>query len=139
MGGADHFCGQVGACVRRGLALTKDQFKGGPLMSIFPRSLSAAVALGLAVAAGVAAPAALAAPAGPPALMPNGRVASPPSVVSPQISMGCPAAPSGVYSAAPGSGKTVALTFDDGPGASTGQILSILSSAGVTATFFNIG
>jgi peptidoglycan/xylan/chitin deacetylase (PgdA/CDA1 family) len=44
-----------------------------------------------------------------------------------------------VNSYAPGSGKTVALTFDDGPGASTSRILSILSSAGVTATFFNIG
>ena len=71
--------------------------------------------------------------------MPNGHAVSPPSVTSPQVSAGCPAAPSGVYSAAPGSGKTVALTFDDGPGKSTGQILSILSSTGVTATFFNIG
>jgi peptidoglycan/xylan/chitin deacetylase (PgdA/CDA1 family) len=71
--------------------------------------------------------------------MPNGRAASAPSAASPQISTGCPAAPSGVYSAAPGSGKTVALTFDDGPGKSTAQILSILSSAGVTATFFNLG
>jgi peptidoglycan/xylan/chitin deacetylase (PgdA/CDA1 family) len=121
------------------------------------RCLSVAAVLGLALAAGVAAPATLIAPAaaatspapspspsnegpaGPPALMPNGRVASPPSVASPQISTGCPSAPSGVYSAAPGGGKTVALTFDDGPGKSTAQILSILSSAQVTATFFNLG
>lgn len=39
----------------------------------------------------------------------------------------------------PGTSKTVALTFDDGPGASTARILSILESYGVRATFFNIG
>src|SRR5215813_9779903 len=37
-------------------------------------------------------------PAGPPALMPNGRVASPPQVSAPVISTGCPAAPYGVRS-----------------------------------------
>jgi peptidoglycan/xylan/chitin deacetylase (PgdA/CDA1 family) len=54
----------------------------------------------------------------------------------------CPAAPSGVNFEAPslrGASKTVALTFDDGPGASTAQILSILEAYGVRATFFNIG
>jgi len=51
----------------------------------------------------------------------------------------CPAAPYGARSSAPGSGKTVALTFDDGPGASTGSILPILDQYGVPATFFNIG
>ena len=71
--------------------------------------------------------------------MPNGKVAAPPRVVSPQVSTGCPAAPYGPNYSAPGSGKTVALTFDDGPGASTARILSILSSEGVTATFMNIG
>ena len=49
------------------------------------------------------------------------------------------ATPTGAKSAAPGSGKTVALTFDDGPGASTASILSILAQYGVPATFFNIG
>ena len=78
-------------------------------------------------------------PAGPPALMPNGRVAAPPQVSAPQVSAGCPAAPYGPSYYAPGSGKTVALTFDDGPGASTAKILSILRANGVTATFFNIG
>jgi peptidoglycan/xylan/chitin deacetylase (PgdA/CDA1 family) len=78
-------------------------------------------------------------PAGPSALMPNGRVATPPEVTAPQVSTGCPAAPYGTNSYAPGSGKTVALTFDDGPGASTASILSILASYGVPATFFNIG
>jgi peptidoglycan/xylan/chitin deacetylase (PgdA/CDA1 family) len=52
---------------------------------------------------------------------------------------GCPAASSGVHHSAPGPGKTVALTFDDGPGATTQAILSILQRYGVTATFFNIG
>ena len=51
----------------------------------------------------------------------------------------CPAASPGVNRTAPGSGKTVALTFDDGPGASTAAILQILRSNGVPATFFNIG
>jgi peptidoglycan/xylan/chitin deacetylase (PgdA/CDA1 family) len=51
----------------------------------------------------------------------------------------CPAAPSGVFRSAPGGGKTVALTFDDGPGRSTAQIINILKSAHVTATFFNLG
>jgi peptidoglycan/xylan/chitin deacetylase (PgdA/CDA1 family) len=44
-----------------------------------------------------------------------------------------------VFRSAPGSGKTVALTFDDGPGRSTAQIISILQQAHVTATFFNLG
>jgi peptidoglycan/xylan/chitin deacetylase (PgdA/CDA1 family) len=48
-----------------------------------------------------------------------------------------PAAKANFY--APGKGKTVALTFDDGPGASTGQILKILRQFKVPATFFNIG
>ena len=78
-------------------------------------------------------------PAGPPALLPNGQPAAPPRVSSPQISTGCPAPSRGANFYAPGTGKTVALTFDDGPGASTASILSILRAEGVTATFFNIG
>jgi peptidoglycan/xylan/chitin deacetylase (PgdA/CDA1 family) len=111
------------------------------------RLLPAAIALGLAGAFAAAFPVAAAGlppplnegPAGPPALLPNGRVATPPRVNAPQISTSCPAAPYGSNSAAPGSGKTVALTFDDGPGASTASILSIIQSYGVPATFFNIG
>jgi peptidoglycan/xylan/chitin deacetylase (PgdA/CDA1 family) len=109
------------------------------------RLLAAAMALG-AIGA-FAAPAAAATqpppgsegPAGPAALMPNGQVATPPQAISPQVSTSCPAAPYGARSAAPGSGKTVALTFDDGPGASTASILSILAQYGVPATFFNTG
>ena len=70
--------------------------------------------------------------------MPNGKVAAPPQVTAPQVSTSCPAAQYGAKSAAPGSGKTVALTFDDGPGASTAGILSILGSYGIRRRF-NIG
>ena len=45
----------------------------------------------------------------------------------------------GVRSNAPGNGRTVALTFDDGPGRSTHAIMAILARAHVTATFFNLG
>ncbi len=50
----------------------------------------------------------------------------------------CPASKR-VRHTAPGSGRTVALTFDDGPGRSTKEILVILKLHHVTATFFNIG
>lgn len=39
----------------------------------------------------------------------------------------------------PGRGKTVALTFDDGPGLSTPAILKILRKNNVPATFFMVG
>ena len=78
-------------------------------------------------------------PAGRPALLPGGRVARPPVVSGPLVATACPAAPYGPSYYAPGSGKTVALTFDDGPGASTAQIRKILHDRRVTATFFNIG
>ncbi len=54
----------------------------------------------------------------------------------------CPAAPYGIHREAPavaGGGRTVALTFDDGPGPSTRAILSILEQERVRATFFNLG
>ena len=88
-------------------------------------------------------------PAGPPALLPNGRPAAAPSlppalspsVTTPGPAAGCVAAPYGANFYAPpfGSAKTVALTFDDGPGPSTQGIISVLRRYGVTATFFNIG
>jgi peptidoglycan/xylan/chitin deacetylase (PgdA/CDA1 family) len=55
------------------------------------------------------------------------------------VAVSCPLPPPGPLSAAPGAGKTVALTFDDGPGRSTGAILAILERYRVPATFFNIG
>ncbi len=51
----------------------------------------------------------------------------------------CPRASYGAHYYAPGNGKTVALTFDDGPGKSTPAILRILARYKVPATFFNIG
>jgi len=52
---------------------------------------------------------------------------------------GCPAVSYGARFYAPGGPKTVALTFDDGPGRSTAAILAILARYRVPATFFNIG
>jgi len=79
-------------------------------------------------------------PAGPPARLPDGRVAAPPRLPA---SMGratdCPKPSYGAKFYAPGTGKTVALTFDDGPGRSTWQILRILRKYRVPATFFNLG
>jgi peptidoglycan/xylan/chitin deacetylase (PgdA/CDA1 family) len=51
----------------------------------------------------------------------------------------CPPANHTVRSVAPGRGRTVALTFDDGPGTSTTAILKTLMRKGVRATFFNVG
>jgi len=87
-------------------------------------------------------------PAGPPALLPGGRVAAAPSLpneltpaAAPGPAAGCMAAPYGANFFAPpfGGAKTVALTFDDGPGRSTQGIISVLRRYGVTATFFNLG
>ncbi|MFD0278768.1 polysaccharide deacetylase family protein [Kitasatospora sp. NPDC127111] len=36
-------------------------------------------------------------------------------------------------------GRTVALTFDDGPGPATGQVLDLLAQYGVKATFCQVG
>ncbi len=86
-------------------------------------------------------------PAGPPALLPNGHVAAPPSLgpraaaTAPRIPAGCVPASYGVNHYAPslGAAKTVALTFDDGPGPATQGTISVLRRYGVTATFFNLG
>jgi len=51
----------------------------------------------------------------------------------------CPAVSYGVHSHAPGQGKTVALTFDDGPGRTTAAVLRVLARYRVPATFFNLG
>ncbi|TDU84348.1 peptidoglycan/xylan/chitin deacetylase (PgdA/CDA1 family) [Kribbella voronezhensis] len=62
-----------------------------------------------------------------------------PGITAARTATQCPAAPYGVNHYAPGTGKTVALTFDDGPGVTTAAILSILQQNGVPATFFNLG
>src|SRR6516164_6104937 len=67
-----------------------------------------------------------------------GRSAAGPTATGPAVAH-CPAAPYGARLYAPGNSKTVALTFDDGPGRSTAAILAILARYRVTATFFNIG
>lgn len=51
----------------------------------------------------------------------------------------CPAPPSVVRSTAPGKGRTVALTFDDGPSPYTTKVLGALAREHVHATFFVIG
>ncbi len=63
----------------------------------------------------------------------------PPDDVASALAVTCPPAGSGVRTSAPGSGKTVALTFDDGPGPHTTAMLRVLEDAGVAATFFDIG
>jgi peptidoglycan/xylan/chitin deacetylase (PgdA/CDA1 family) len=89
--------------------------------------------------------AAQAAPAGSPRPSQSEVLAADPATVTPPAQTfaaqapGCPDARYGVQSTAPGAGKTVALTFDDGPGRSTAEILRVLSSKRVAATFFNVG
>jgi len=78
-------------------------------------------------------------PAGPPATMAFGGAARRPAVTGVTAAASCPAAPYGPHFYAPGQSKTVALTFDDGPGKSTAAILSVLAHYRVPATFFNIG
>ena len=51
--------------------------------------------------------------------------------------MGSPAA--SILAAGPGRKKRIALTFDDGPGASTEAALDALAAEGARATFFVIG
>jgi peptidoglycan/xylan/chitin deacetylase (PgdA/CDA1 family) len=70
--------------------------------------------------------------AGDPATIPAPRLSS-------AAAAACPPAPYGVQHYAPGAGKTVALTFDDGPGVTSAAVMGILEDNGVAATFFNIG
>ena len=106
----------------------------------FCRAMVLAAALsGTALAAGCASVPPGEGPAGPPATMPGGSMASPSAVTGMPAAARCPAGPYGPRLYAPGSGKTVALTFDDGPGRSTPAILAVLTRYQVPATFFNIG
>ncbi len=52
---------------------------------------------------------------------------------------GCPTPPTGFVLSAPGAGKTVALTFDDGPGAADLQIADVLRREKIPGTFFFTG
>jgi peptidoglycan/xylan/chitin deacetylase (PgdA/CDA1 family) len=125
-------------------------------MSMSPRRtgriLGAAILVG---ALSLAAPAAQAAPTSPSPSSPSRSLpegpwppsqvlaADPATTAAPrgpaQAATSCPPAGYGVNHFAPGAGKTVALTFDDGPGTSTAAILQVLHGQGVPATFFNIG
>ena len=75
----------------------------------------------------------------PVAAMPGRSTPRPAPATGAASPANCPAAPYGVHLYAPGTAKTVALTFDDGPGRSTEAILTILARYRVPATFFNIG
>jgi len=113
---------------------------------------AAAAAANTAMQAPKAVPKVVAVPAAkaPAKTAPAPSVKAPVKAAPPAVQTPAPAAsvaPKPVYSgpvayphsAAPGTGKTVALTFDDGPDPSTAQILGILNHYKVPATFFNIG
>jgi peptidoglycan/xylan/chitin deacetylase (PgdA/CDA1 family) len=112
-----------------------------PAASSSPASSSPAAAPGPAAPTPAATSSTL--PEGP--WPPDEILVQPPAGAAPRAlaaagpSTSCPPAPYGVQRTAPGSGKTVALTFDDGPGVTTPAILSILQRYGIPATFFNIG
>ena len=67
------------------------------------------------------------------------RAAPAPTVRADPRAGGCPALAGDAVRVAPGAGKTVALTFDDGPGPWTAGALAVLHRAHVPATFFVIG
>lgn len=58
---------------------------------------------------------------------------------TPAAVLNCKTPPSTFVSQAPGSGKTVALTFDDGPAPADPAILDVLAQHKVKATFFLTG
>ena len=63
-----------------------------------------------------------------------------PSIAGPGPSAGCPVPANRVLQSAPGVGKTVALTFDDGASSVMPQAATILKANGVNAaTFFDTG
>ena len=101
--------------------------------------LTAGLCLTAAAAGCTSAPPSRPPAAHPVSAMPGHSAARPTATISEPVAVGCQAAPYGPRMYAPGSSKTVALTFDDGPGPSTAAILAILARYRVTATFFNIG
>ncbi len=100
-----------------------------------------AAACGTPAAPGGTTPGVAEGPAGAPALRPGWHVAAAPAVRRAGGPAGCGTAPYGAnfYAPAFGRDKTVALTFDDGPGPTTPGIIAVLREYGVPATFFNIG
>lgn len=67
----------------------------------------------------------------------SGTLSSSPTATAQPLA--CPASTGESLKRAPGQGKTVALTFDDGPGPQTLQVADALDAAGVHATFFVTG
>ena len=61
------------------------------------------------------------------------------AATAPPRTSSCPHPAAGFVTAAPGTGKTVALTFDDGPGPDDAALLQILIRRQVPATFFLTG
>ncbi|SFH27056.1 Peptidoglycan/xylan/chitin deacetylase, PgdA/CDA1 family [Actinopolymorpha cephalotaxi] len=70
---------------------------------------------------------------------PSGTVPADRTSASPTPAPTCPPPEQKVVRSAPGKGKTVALTFDDGPGPAMLAIANVLHDKGVTATFFDTG
>lgn len=73
-------------------------------------------------------------PSSSPTIVPT----TPPPPTTPRLPS-CPTPAWGPVTAAPGLGKTVALTFDDGASVYTPQILAVLARFHVHATFFDTG
>ena len=61
------------------------------------------------------------------------------TATAPSLTSSCPRPAVGFVTAAPGAGKTVALTFEDGPGPDDAALLQILTAHRVPATFFLTG
>ncbi|BAJ27826.1 MULTISPECIES: polysaccharide deacetylase family protein [Kitasatospora] len=91
-------------------------------------------------------------PSASPAGTPTGAPASPfasattsptapsaPAASAPAASPSTHAPATGVLRHTASGGRTVALTFDDGPGPATGQVLDLLAQYGAKATFCEIG
>jgi peptidoglycan-N-acetylglucosamine deacetylase len=100
-----------------------------------------AAALVLSACSGI--PAALSTSTSPPAPTSTGTpsaLAQPTATTStPSPTTSCPSPAAGFVTSAPGTGKTVALTFDDGPGPDDAALLQILVAHHVPATFFLTG
>jgi peptidoglycan/xylan/chitin deacetylase (PgdA/CDA1 family) len=71
-----------------------------------------------------------------PAPAPVALVTTPAANAAPKS---CPSVSSSVTRFAPGAGRTVALTFDDGPGPETPKVLEILRKHNARATFYQLG
>ncbi|MDP9865569.1 MULTISPECIES: polysaccharide deacetylase family protein [Streptosporangium] len=84
-------------------------------------------------------PVAAAAPATPPPPVDPGALAAKLAAIQPQWPRSRYPVPPGKRHIDCGRIKCVALTYDDGPGEHTGQLLDILAGRGVRATFFVIG